>query len=326
MRRFRLNTGLLLFLLALFAGISVWFFTKWQWATGCLMLIASGACVAGIWHLQTDLIRMMSVFVSALEMNDTTFRVEAGGDAELRQMSASMNRLSQLYRSGLRELETRKLYYDRILRIMTHEMRNGITPLIAITADMKAHPGRYKDELLAEACGLMHSQAEGVRRFLDSYYNLTHIPEPNMEPVRATTYFGNLRQFVRSELQQRGLPDDMVSFTVPDGMELIIDTALMNQVMLNLVRNALDALEGRTGGRVEVVLTVSDQRPYLTVTDNGDGIPDEIMANLFQPFYTTKERGTGIGLCLCRQIIRKHGGELNIRSKPGRGTVLIMTL
>ncbi len=325
MKRFRLNIGLLLAAMAGCVALSVRLFLSGWWAPACLAGILALLCVFGLWSLQTRLINMMSTFVSALEMNDTTLRIEADGDKELKEMSAVMNRISQLYRSNLRELETRKLYYDRILKIMTHEMRNGIAPLVAITADMESHPERYEGDRLSEASALLHGQVEGIKRFLDSYYNLTHLPEPEITTVKALDYFATVERLAVSELRQRGLADNMVSFIVPEDMELHIDTALMNQVMLNLLRNAFDAVD-RRDGKVEVVVTLSDMQPYITIKDNGVGMPAEVMENLFQPFYTTKVDGSGVGLCLCRQIVRRHGGDMRIQSQPGRGTSVILSL
>ena len=325
MQRYRLSVAGLMAGLAMATGVAVWLFLTGRWPWGCMALIAVGSCAAALWHLQSQLIHTMSAFVSALEMNDSTLRVNAGGDEELRKMTEAMNRISELYRGNLRELETRKLYYDRILKIMTHEMRNGITPVIAITSDMADHPERYQGEALVEVASLMHGQTDGIRRFLDSYYTLTHLPEPCLEAVTAGEYFRSLRNIVSTELRQRGLDEDVVGYTVPEDMPLMIDCQLMTQVMVNLIRNALDALP-EEGGKVEVVATVSDARPILSVTDNGCGIPEDVVPNLFQPFYTTKPEGSGVGLSLSRQIVRRHGGELLLKSLPGKGTTVTVTL
>ncbi|MDE6510650.1 MAG: HAMP domain-containing histidine kinase, partial [Muribaculaceae bacterium] len=226
---------------------------------------------------------------------------------------------------NMRELQTRKLYYDRVLKIMTHEMRNGITPIVAISADMQTHPERYQGKAFAEASSLMHSQAEGIRRFLDAYYNLTHLPEPNLMEIRAGDYFKSLKKIYNAELERRGLPEETVSYTIPEDMVMTIDTSLMNQVMMNLLRNALDALP-QEGGIVKVILSVSDSKPYLTVTDNGTGISSEAMDSLFTPFFTTKPNGSGVGLAISRQIILKHGGTIRIQSRPSKGTTVTITL
>lgn len=326
MKRFRLNIALLLLAMAGAVSGATCLFIFGFWAQGSLVLILAGVCVTVIWRLQSRLIGIMSAFVNALEMNDSTFRIMTGGDSELENMSDAMNRISRIYSRNLRELETRKLYYDRILRIMTHEMRNGITPLTAITSDMKSHPERYKGETLSEAADLIYYQIVNIKRFLDSYYSLTHLPEPKLERIDATSFFAIVRNLANSELKSRGIEKNMISFTVADGLELNIDIGLMNQVMLNLLRNALDAIAEKDDGKIEVVATLSDMHPYLTITDNGGGITPEILTNIFQPFFTTKDGGSGIGLCLSRQIVRRHGGDLSINSQPGKATVVMITL
>ncbi len=326
MRHFRLNVALLLTAAIVLAVVATVLFAKGFWAPGILVTLCLIIPVAAIWHMQTRLIRTMAGFVSALEMNDSTMRITTGGDPELRRMSEAMNRISDLYRHNLIELETRKLYYDRILRIMTHEMRNSITPMASMTADMIANPEAYKGETLVEVAELMHGQVEGIRRFLDSYYTLTHLPEPKLTPVSASEYFHGVLRLAEAELRRRELPENSVSFIVPEEMIIDIDPALMNQVMINLLRNSFDAMIPGVAPHVEVVLTVSDGRPCLTVSDNGQGIPVDVLPNLFQPFFTTKEGGSGVGLSICRQIIRRHGGELQLRSRDGKGTTVVITL
>lgn len=325
MSRFRLNIALLIAGTVISTVFATCLFINGLWSQGCLTCLVTVVCIWVLWHLQSRLISTMSAFVNALEMNDSTTRIILGGDHELQTMSQSMNRISDIYSENMRELQTRKLYYDRVLRIMTHEMRNGITPILSLSADMAAKPERYEGKKLSEASQLLHSQAEGIHRFLDSYYKLTHLPEPKLETVNARDYFKTLRKLLKAELNQRNLSENIVSYTIPEDMTLTIDTSLMNQVMVNLLRNALDALPEESG-KIEIILTVSDSRPYITVKDNGCGMTDEILSNLFQPFYTTKEKGCGVGLSICRQIIRLHGGEISIQSHPKKGTAVIITL
>ncbi len=325
MKRFRLNIALLLAAIAISVAAASILFFYGLWPQACLTLIITIASVFCIWQLQSRLIGTMSTFVNALEMNDTTTRVKLDGDHELKKMSESMNRISELYRENMKELQTRKLYYDRVLRIMTHEMRNGITPILAISADMVAKPDRYQGSKLSEATKLINSQAEGIHRFLESYYKLTHLPEPKLEFIKAGDYFQSLKRLFKAELDNRNLPEDIVSFTVPEEMELNIDPSQINQVMVNLLRNALDALPA-DGGKIEIVLTISDSRPYLTVKDNGTGMSQDAINNLFQPFFTTKPNGSGVGLSISRQIIRKHGGDIQIQSQPTKGTTIFITL
>lgn len=324
MKRFRINIALLLAGIIVCTATATCLFAEGWWPQGCLILIAITACIVILFNLLSKLIGIMSAFIKALEMNDYTMRAEAGGDRELQAMSESMNRISELYRENMRELHTRKLYYDRVLKIMTHEMRNGITPIIAILADMQTHPERYKGSSFNEAAGLLYSQAAGIRKFLDAYYNLTHLPDLKTDEICAGDYFRSLKKIYSAELYRRGLPEETVSYTVAEDMTLTIDSSLMNQVMINLLRNALDALPAE-GGTVNVVLSISDSRPFLTVSDNGSGIPGNVMESLFTPFFTTKPSGSGVGLSICRQIIQKHGGDIRIQSTP-KGTTAIISL
>ncbi len=324
MRRFRLNIALLIAGIVISTSLATCLFVYGWWPQACLILILTIAGIYALWHLQSRLIGTMSTFVNALEMNDTTTRVMLGGDHELQKMSESMNRILDLYSENMRELQTRKLYYDRVLRIMTHEMRNGITPILALSADMEAKPERYKGKKFTDATHLLHSQAEGIHRFLESYYKLTHLPDPKLETLSAGEYFQSLKRLMKAELDNRIVSESIVSYTVPEEMNLDIDPSQMNQVMINLLRNALDALPAE-GGKIEIVLTVSDGRPYLTVKDNGAGMSQDAFNNLFQPFYTTKPGGTGVGLCISRQIIQKHGGDLRLQSQPGKGTLACIT-
>lgn len=325
MKRFRINVALLLAGIIITTATAACLFAYGWWPQASLMLIATVICIAILIHLQSRLIGTMSAFVNALEMNDTTTRVSLGGDLELQKMSESMNRISDIYSKNMRELQTRKHYYDRVLRIMTHEMRNGITPIVAIAADMIAKPERYKGTKFSEATQLLLSQAKGIHHFLESYYKLTHLPEPDIETVKADVFFRSLRHLLKAELNNRNLPEETVSYTVPEDMSLNIDISLMNQVMINLIRNALDALPSE-GGKIEIILTVSDSRPYLTIKDNGSGMTQDTINNLFQPFYTTKPNGSGVGLSICRQIIRKHGGEIHLQSQEGKGTSVFIIL
>lgn len=325
MRRFRLNIAFLIAGIVISATLATWLFANGCWPQACFILIAMLSCIFTLWHLQSRLISTMSAFMKALEMQDTTTRIILGGDQELQSMAESMNRISYLYSENMRELQTRKHYYDRVLRIITHEMRNGITPIIAITADMEAKPERYQGSKLSEASYLIHSQAEGIHRFLESYYKLTHIPEPKLENVKAGEYFHTLKQLFKAEIDQRQLPEETISYTIPEDMLLNIDPFLMNQVLVNLLRNALDALPAKDG-KVEIILTISDSKPYLTIKDNGTGMSQDAMNNLFQPFYTTKKEGNGVGLSISRQIIQKQGGEICIQSQPAKGTTILITL
>ncbi|MDE6270143.1 MAG: HAMP domain-containing histidine kinase, partial [Muribaculaceae bacterium] len=285
-------------LVALGAGVAVW------------MLVAL------VWRLAS----LMSMFLKGVLARDTTMQLDFGRrDPMLRDLAEDMNSISTIYRESNRQLETSKLYYDRILKIMTHEMRNYVAPVISLTSDVAEHPGRYASlATLGEVVSLIHSQSLGISRFLDSYYRLTHLPPPELVEVTAAEFVSRLLPLLRGELETRGLEATVLRFDVMQGVTMTVDVALMTQVMLNLVRNALDAVAGVAGPRVAITFTMSAGRPYITVADNGPGIAPEMAENLFQPFFTTKPGGCGVGLAISRQIVRRHGGDLTFL--PSRHT------
>lgn len=327
MKRFRLNLVVLLCSIIGLSAIATWLFLSGRVPEGIFAVIAVAISVVGVMVLVRKLVLVMSVFVKSLEMNDTTARFDIGNDDPLLcEMSASMSRIVDIYRSGLSQLETRKLYYDRILKIMTHEMRNSITPVISISSDMEKHPEKYEGENLTEALGVIRSQSEGVKRFLDSYYRLTHLPQPETEAIDATLFFERVKTLVAVEVKERGLSPDVCRYAVGKGMTLNIDVSLMSQVMVNLLRNALDAVAGVESPSVIVTATLSDRHPYISIEDNGAGISPEIRDMLFQPFVTTKSGGSGVGLSLSRQIVRLHGGDLRLTGSPGHGAKAVIIL
>lgn len=326
MNRFRLNFILCVAGIVFFTALSTLCFAYGRHALGILSLIPLVISIILLWRLVRRVIRSMSDFMDALDMNDTTIRFAESHDPDINRMSNTMRRIMAVYSSSRLELETRKLYYDRILRIMTHEMRNAITPIVSLSADMKRNPDRYKGENLNEAVSLISDESQSIRRFLDSYYELTHLPKPNIETIDVMEFFTGIRKSFAIYLTDNGLDSAIINYTIPIDMQFLADRDLLGRLVTNVLRNAVQAVAGVSEPYIHVEVSVSDGQPFISIEDNGCGIPAEIMPNLFQPFFTTKPGGSGIGLCLSRQIARLHGGDFTISSTPGHGTKAIITL
>lgn len=326
MNRFRLNFILCISGTVLFTALSTLCFAYGRHASGILSLIPLVISIILLWRLVRRVIRSMSDFMDALDMNDTTIRFAESHDPDINRMSNTMRRIMAVYNSSRMELETRKLYYDRILRIMTHEMRNAITPIVSLSSDMKRNPDRYKGENLNEAVSLISDESQSIRRFLDSYYELTHLPKPQIETIDVMEFFTGIRKAFAIYLTDNGLDPDIMDYTIPVDMRLRADRDLLGRLVTNVLRNAVQAVAGVREPHIHVDVSVSEGRPYISIEDNGCGIPAEMMQNLFQPFFTTKPGGSGIGLCLSRQIARLHGGDFTITSTPAHGTKALITL
>lgn len=326
MKYFRLNFILCIAGTVLFTASTTLCFAAGRYAPAILSMIPAVISVVLLWRLVHRLISSMSDFMNALDMNDTTIRFAESQDPDINRMSQTMRRIMAIYSSSRLELETRKLYYDRILRIMTHEMRNAITPIVSLSADMKRNPDRYKGEDLNEAVSLISDESQSIRRFLDSYYELTHLPKPEIEAIDVMDFFSGIRRSFAIYLSDKGLDTDIIDYTIPVDMQLQADMDLLGRLVTNVLRNAIDAVASVPSPRIHVDVSVSEGRPYISVEDNGCGIPAEMMPNLFQPFFTTKPGGSGIGLCLSRQIARLHGGDFTITSTPLHSTKALITL
>lgn len=293
------------------------------------IFVAAGLVILCLmmWSRVSKLKTIVWTFAKSLEAKDTmTVFDRESDDPMLSDILDTFNRLVIKFHKTTMELETGKQYYDRILKIMTHEMGNSITPIVSLCSAIKKHPERYQGDRLQEAMELIDSRSRGINRFLKAYYNLTHLPDPQVATIDSREFMNRIKMLADAELQSRGLENNICRFTVSDSIKLNIDIDLMSQVITNLVRNALDAISGVTAPSVSIVVSTSDGHPYIIVEDNGCGIDEEIRENLFQPFVTTKPDGTGVGLYVSRQIVRRHGGDLHLYSHPGGGTRAVIEL
>lgn len=317
MERFSLKYWLLLSGCFATVAIGTYSFVIGRWSVGCLMIIVLAVLTVWLCMLVNGLIDRISAFSKALEMKDYTVSFPQCKDSRLNHMSSTMNHIIASYRDNMFALETSKLYYDRILRFISHEMRNGLTPIASLSSNIAQHPENYNKESLAEAMELISDQSLGLKKFLDSYHNLLHLPKPETQEVNLVKFFDTIRTDYDSSI---------VRFSVSQGMTVDVDEGLFRQVIVNLLNNAVYAVQNKENPRVEITASYSEGRPFISVADNGCGISDDDMQYLFQPFFTTKLGGSGIGLCLSKQIIRLHNGDITVHSALGRGTTFTINL
>jgi signal transduction histidine kinase len=189
-----------------------------------------------------------------------------------------------------------------------------------------------------------HAQlAQMANSFAEKNYSLDVITRVSQ---RATSITNSLLTFAREREPDLGLsylqtaiyetvelvrPDleyDRITLTeeIADLPPILCDIGQLNQVLLNLITNARDATRGRESASIQIALLQAGDRAVITITDNGPGIPPDVLDRIFQPFVTTKQKGNGLGMAICYGIIEGHKGKIDIASELGKGTVVTIQL
>ena len=166
-------------------------------------------------------------------------------------------------------------------------------------------------------------RSDGLLKFAETYRNLNKITTPNLKKVYVRDLFENLQQLMQPTLDQKKI--DMEIILMDTDLSLDIDASLIEQVLINLLVNGIEAVKGKTNAKVMLsAFLASSHKTMIKVADNGIGMTDEVMDNIFIPFFTTKKNGSGIGLSLCKQIMMLHKGNIQVQSKEGEGTAFIL--
>ncbi len=219
----------------------------------------------------------------------------------------------------------------RLIRVLTHEIMNTITPITSISESIlkffKVGGSTRQIEELTEGqvkstikgLDVIKEQGENLMDFVQSYRTFLSVPTPDKEPVSVQHLFKKVKSLL-------DITNAKINFEVtvePNDLELFVDEKLINQVLINLVKNAFQSIENKESGSVKLIASITnDNKKIIQVIDNGSGIPPEILNEIFIPFFTTKNDGTGIGLSLSKHIMRLHGGTINVIS--GEETVFTL--
>jgi nitrogen fixation/metabolism regulation signal transduction histidine kinase len=226
--------------------------------------------------------------------------------------------------------------WQKLIRVLTHEIINSVSPITLLSSTLvkmfenDGKPRRkaeLEDDQVANALsGLqaINKRSKGLSRFVESYKSLTKIPEPVITEVKVGELFSQILTLMKKGAEAGQV--NMEFEVLPRDLTVEVDEKMIEQVLINLLKNAMEAGEGRDDFRISIRAREEKANVKIEVTDNGPGISPEVIENIFVPFYTTKKEGSGIGLSLSRQIIRKHGGNLEVTSKEGEGATFLISL
>lgn len=227
------------------------------------------------------------------------------------------------------ELERKELdSWVKLIRVLSHEIMNSLAPVTSIAQSLKSiwkHKTENEEwpasdetvESTIKGLEVIGEQGEGLIRFVQSYRMLTKVPEPHLALVSIHNLSERLSILVSPMKEEYGV---MIRFQYPkNDFQVQMDEQMIIQIIINLVKNAAEALTDTPSALITIACKpMANGETEISVTDNGPGIPDEILEEIFVPFFTTKPNGTGIGLSHSRQNIRALGGTINCTSKPGK--------
>jgi len=227
--------------------------------------------------------------------------------------------------------------WQALIRVLTHEMMNSLTPVsslsltaLSLVADIVAdlpedHEARPKAVDARDALDAVARRSEGLLHFVQSYRRMTKTLVPRIDRVPVRRIFARLERLMGPDLADRGIALRM--HIEPETLELSADTELVDQALINLLRNAMDVLKGRERASIALTARLDEEgRVAIAVADNGPGVPADIRDKIFVPFFTTKRQGTGVGLSLTRQIALVHNGTLDVGEAPGGGAAFTLRL
>ena len=212
----------------------------------------------------------------------------------------------------------------RLTRVLTHEIMNSITPITSLSETLLSlHKNANKD--IRNGLEVISSTGKGLIDFVESYRKFTHLPTPQPSLFYAAGLAERIKHLTQCNNTLTGTP--IIISIEPHDLIIHADEKLITQVMLNLVKNAMQSIGNAADGLIQIKGYCNpDESVSLEIMDNGPGISPEMADHIFIPFFTTKEGGSGIGLSISRQIMRLHGGTLTLKSSPSKKeTAFILT-
>lgn len=236
------------------------------------------------------------------------------------------------------ELESKEVEaWQNLTRVLRHEIMNSITPIASLTGTLNEILSEdikpigkelfgISDESLSdleEGLQTIENRSKGLVTFVDAYRDYTSIPKPKFGLIKIDELFEHICQLLKREFKEIGI--DFQSKILFNDLEITADRELVEMVLINILKNAKEALKEIEEPKVEMVARIDgEQRVLLDVKDNGPGIIPEAIDRIFIPFYTTKKSGSGIGLALSRQIMQMHQGTLSVKSEPDVYTIFTL--
>ena len=272
-----------------------------------LVLILAVIAAVWFWHHQRRLAVRARMMQDAIRNHDFTFRLP-GRDMTLfsgeRALQDALNQLGEHVREqvNLGEVES----WEKLTRVLTHEIMNATAPIASISQMMLHHPA-VKDSDLEEGINAIHNTVTHLNSFVDGYRKYSALQKPVPQPVDLIDVVNDVEQLFQDVKWQNTLPASVIIKTDPN---------LLRQILINLIKNAIEAGSKTLGIECD---QHQERKVLLYVSNDGELIPAEARSSIFIPFFTTKRKGNGIGLSLSRRLLTIQGGMMSLLDTPRTG-------
>ena len=302
-----------------------------HWMNRAAMQDLCGYCIHSVRELALLNSEFPTIILSLQPGEIKTVRIHKGDT--LQELAVTVSEYSAQHGTELRLVNLKNIHavleenemeaWQKLIRVLTHEIMNSIAPIISLSetlSERAVQNGMNERDynIMLQGMQTIHRRSKGLLEFVENYRRLTRIPTPVCTKVSITELCMDLKKL---------FPEEYIHFEIPSSdLTLYIDRAQIEQVLINLLKNAREAC-GRQSDkdiRVEVIISPAGNK-LLTVSDNGEGILPDVLDKIFVPFFTTKTSGSGIGLSLCKQIMTLHEGSINVKSESGKGSKFILT-
>jgi nitrogen fixation/metabolism regulation signal transduction histidine kinase len=253
---------------------------------------------------------------------DSIFGVETDGEVQTYHLSKRQLQLESgthtlvMLKHMTKEIRRQEIdTWKKLIRVISHELNNSLAPItslvhsariIAKTPEASSRMDRVFDTI--------DDRARHLQTFIEGYAKFARLPQPRKEHVDLAQFFAKIHELKPA-----------ATFDEAPQRDFSFDSAQIEQVMLNLLKNAEESGSGFSDIEVKIRI-VHDDDLEVSVSDRGPGMSPEVLQSALLPFYSTKERGTGLGLALCREIVEAHGGRIRLQNRQDGGLTVTFTL
>ncbi|MCF7804546.1 MAG: HAMP domain-containing protein [Candidatus Marinimicrobia bacterium] len=218
-------------------------------------------------------------------------------------------------RNKLLEAE-KEMMWREMAQVMAHEIKNPLTPIRLQTQRLE---NKYLmgsedlDKVFSEVMNIVNEEVDNLQSLVNQFRDFARMPSANFEEYSLKDQLREIVMPYENEVE--------IECDVQEDLPLFYgDKMQMKQVFVNLVQNAIQSMDGQADGYLTIHAEYADPNFLITVEDNGSGITDEDMENIFKPYFTKKKKGTGLGLAIVKRIVQSHEGTIEVDSEPGEGT------